>query len=138
MRVLAVILAVLAFPVLEAWVIFVLADRFGWWVAAWLVVAAIAGIVLIRVERFVWSLRVASSLAANRSPIAALLTSARSFVAGVLLVFPGVVSDILALAVLLWPLPPGAGSGGPGGPSGDGVIEGEYRRERSPELPRRD
>jgi UPF0716 protein FxsA len=136
MRALAVLLCILAFPVLEAWVLFALAERFGWWVAVWLVAAAIVGLLLIRIERFAWSLRVAASLARNKSPFTALIASARTFVAGGLLIFPGVVSDALALLVLVWPLRRGRPTDGP--PPEPGVIDGEYRRERPPELPRRE
>jgi UPF0716 protein FxsA len=134
-RFLSILALVLAFPVLEAWVLFRLGEAFGWWVAVWLIAAAVGGLLLIRLERLVWALRVATSLREQRSPLGALLTSARSVVAGVLLIFPGVVSDLLALLALLWPLPKGQRGDGarPGEP---GVIEGEFRREpRGDRLP---
>ena len=131
MRVLAIILLVLSFPVLEAWVLFELADRFGWWVLAWLVAAAICGLMLIRLERLVWAIRLAGSVREQRSPLRALLRSARAVVVGVLLIFPGVISDAIALVLWAWPIaqgePPGAGED-------PKVIEGEYRRE-SDRLP---
>jgi UPF0716 protein FxsA len=80
-------------------------------------------------------LRIATSLREQRSPIGALLASARSLVAGLLLIFPGVISDLVALLVLLWPLPKGQrfDAGSPGEP---GIIEGEFRREpRGDRLP---
>ena len=49
--------------------------------------------------------------------------------AGLLLIFPGVVSDGLALLLLIWPRPPA-----PAAPDSD-VIEGEYRREDTYKLP---
>lgn len=136
MRALLIVLLVLGFPVLEAWVLFRLGEVFGWWVVAWLVAAVVAGVLLIRFEKLAWALRVAQQLRQQQSPVRALLASARTLVAGVLLVFPGVVSDVLALVVLLWPLPgtdpldPGAGGNrGAGAGRVPGVIEGEYRRE---------
>jgi|RhiMethySRZTD1v2_1073278.scaffolds.fasta_scaffold3188730_1 UPF0716 protein FxsA len=126
-RVLAMILLVLSFPVLEAWVLFELGKRFGLWVVVWLIVAAIAGLMLIRLERLVWAIRVASSLREQRSPLSALLRSARAVVVGVLLIFPGVISDALALALWVWPFPK---EEPPSDDSGPAVIEGEYRRER--------
>ena len=135
LRFLTVLAALLAFPVLEAWVLFRLGERFGAWVLLWLVAAAVVGVLLIRLEKLVWAFRVVTSLREERSPLGALLTSARSVVAGVLFIFPGVISDFLALGVLLWPLPKGQRfeSGRPGAP---GVIEGEYRREpRNDRLP---
>ena len=131
MRVLVIILLVLSFPVLEAWVLFELADRYGWWVLVWLLAAAICGLMLIRLERLVWAIRLTGSLREQRSPLRALLRSARAVVVGVLLIFPGVISDALGLVLWIWPIPQGE-------PSTDGeepkVIEGEYRRE-SDHLP---
>lgn len=117
---------ILGFPVLEAWVLFRLGDLIGLWVLVWLVAAAVIGLFLIRFEKLAWALRVANQLRQQRSPLTALLASARTLVAGVLLIFPGVVSDVLALLVLLWPLPK-ARPLEPAG--GQGAIEGEFRRE---------
>lgn len=131
----------LGFPVLEAWVLFRLGDAIGFWVLVWLAASAVAGVLLIRFEKLVWAVRVANQLRQQGSPFRALLTSARSLIAGLLLIFPGVISDFLALLVLVWPLS-GGGSFGPGAGRGDsgsapGVIEGEYRREDGIErLPR--
>ena len=126
MRALLVFGLVLAFPVLEAWLLFRLGERFGIWVLVWCVLAAICGAVLIRTEKLVWAIRLAASLRAQDSPFMALLASARTLVAGVLLIFPGVISDALALLVLIWPLPRGRALN----PNGEiEVIEGEYRRE---------
>jgi UPF0716 protein FxsA len=139
MRALVIFVLILGFPVLEAWVLFRLGERFGWWVAVWLVAAAACGVLLIRLEKLVWAIRLAASLREQRSPILALLASARTLVVGLLLIFPGVVSDVLALLLLVWPLPKGK----PLEPREDaadqpGVIEGEYRRENTIErLPPR-
>lgn len=135
MRGLTILFLLLGFPVLEAWILFRLGAQFGWWVILWLIVSAIAGALLIRLERLVWAVRLAASVSEQRSPIGALLTSARTVLAGVLLIFPGVITDVLAVVVLLWPAPRG---GPPAGPSDSGVIEGEYRREvRIERLPPR-
>jgi len=128
MRALVVLVLILGFPVLEAVGIMLLADRFGFWAGGWLLLAAVIGFAMIRVERVLWTLRVASSLTRNRSPIRALIASARTVIAGVLLIFPGVISDAIALVVLLWPV----GGNGPGERGADpGVIDGEFRRERA-------
>ena len=125
-RVLLVILLVLSFPVLEAWVLFELGDRFGLWVLVWLVAAAIAGLMLIRLERLVWAIRLAGSLREQRSPLRSLLRSARAVVVGVLLIFPGVISDAIAAALWVWPIPKDEPASENGGPA---AIEGEFRRE---------
>lgn len=142
MPALLVFAVLLGFPVLEAWVLFRLGDAFGIWVLVWLVAAAVVGVMLIRFEKLVWAVRVANQLRQQGSPVTALLASVRSLVAGLLLIFPGVISDCLALLVLVWPLSsggpfgPGPGSGGSPGRA-SGAIEGEYRREDGIErLPR--
>lgn len=137
MPALVVFASILGFPVLEAWVLFRLGDVIGMWVLVWLVASAVAGVLLIRFEKLAWALRVANQLRRQGSPFTALLTSARTLIAGILLIFPGVVSDLLALIVLVWPLPKGKV---PGAGTNQGVIEGEYRREdgidRLPRDPR--
>ena len=106
-RVLLVLALLLAFPVLEGWLLFRLGERFGGWVIVWLVLMVVCGVLLIRMEKLVWALRIAGSLREQRSPIGALLSSVRSVVAGLLLIFPGVITDVLALLLLVWPLPKG-------------------------------
>jgi len=135
MRFLLVLGSLLALPVLEGWLLFRLGERFGLWVLAWLLAAAVCGVLLIRFEKLVWALRLAASLREQRSPFKALLASARSVVAGLLLIFPGVITDVLALLLLVWPLPAGPEFRG-GGAGGSDAIEGEFRREtRSERLP---
>ena len=126
MQAVAFIVLLLSFPVLEAWVLFELAARFGWWVAVWLIAAAVLGLMLIRLEKIVWAIRLAGTLRAQRSPFRALLATARTMLVGVLLIFPGVISDFIALVLWFWPLPQGAPFGEDGA---SGAIEGEYRRE---------
>jgi UPF0716 protein FxsA len=133
-RVLLILAILLAFPVLEGWLLFRLGERFGWWVIVWLVLMVVCGVALIRMEKLVWALRIAGSLRELRSPIGALLASVRSVVAGLLLIFPGVITDVLAVLLLVWPLPKGRPLDGDTPP---GVIEGEYRREPTDRLPPR-
>ena len=133
-RVALVLLLLLSLPVVEGWLLFRLGDEFGWWVLVWLALAAICGALLIRMEKLVWALRIAGSLREQRSPLSALLASARSVVAGLLLIFPGVITDVLAVLLLLWPLPQGRPLDGDARPD---VIEGEYHREPTERLPPR-
>jgi UPF0716 protein FxsA len=133
-RILLILAILLAFPVLEGWLLFRLGERFGWWVIVWLVLMVVCGVALIRMEKLVWALRIAGSLREQRSPIGALLASVRSVVAGLLFIFPGVITDVLAVLLLVWPLPKGRPLDGDTPP---GVIEGEYRREPTDRLPPR-
>jgi UPF0716 protein FxsA len=132
MPALVVFAVLLGFPVLEAWVLFRLGDAIGFWVLVWLVAAAVAGVLLIRFEKLVWAVRFANQLRQQGSPLSALLASFRSLVAGLLLIFPGVISDVLALLLLIWPMSGGGSIRRGGGRDADrtpGVIEGDYRRE---------
>lgn len=119
----------LGFPVLEIVVLVRLGESHGWWVLAWVVLAACAGAALIKEARFALIARLAAALAEGRYPIAALIASARTVVAGFFLIFPGVVSDLIALTLLLLP--------GPRSQSepvrvraGGTIIDGEFRRAR--------
>jgi UPF0716 protein FxsA len=128
---LVLIVAVLGFPLLEAVVLVRLSEALGWWVLAWVVMAAVAGMALIKEARFAMVARLAAGLAQGRFPIVALTDSARTVLAGLLLVFPGVVSDLIALTLLLLPGPrlaaePEIRRRAPGGT----LIEGEFRRSR--------
>jgi UPF0716 protein FxsA len=77
--------------------------RIGGWVLLWLLLAAVAGVMLIRVERVAWSARLLFSVQSGAHPLAALFASGRILLAGGLLVFPGFISDAIALVLLLIP-----------------------------------
>jgi len=130
-RVRIVLLVILlGFPLLEAVVLVQLASTMGWWVLAWVVLAACAGMALIKEARFAMVSRMAAGFAQGRFPINALTDSARTVLAGILLIFPGVVSDLIALTLLLLPGPRVASeSSSRRRPEGT-LIEGEFRRTR--------
>lgn len=98
-----IVLLLLSFPVLEAIGIFWAASAIGGWVLLWLLLAAVAGVMLIRVERVAWGARLLFSVQAGTHPLAALFASGRILLAGGLLVFPGFISDAIALVLLLIP-----------------------------------
>ena len=120
----------LGFPLLEAVVLVRLSETLGWWILAWVVLAACAGMALIKEARFALVARLAAGLAQGRFAIAALTDSARTVVAGLLLIFPGVVSDLIALTLLLLPGPRTAAESGVRRSSHGTLIEGEFRRTR--------
>ena len=135
-----ILFALIAFPVAEAWSIMWVAGHVGWWALAWLVTAFFGGIALIRFERIAFAPRMLFSMQRGDSPFRALFASTRLFVAGGLLMFPGLITDVMALALLLYPgtwrRPPIARPA-----ANDDIIEGEFRREaESPadRFPRRD
>jgi UPF0716 protein FxsA len=140
-----IVLLLLSFPVLEAIGIFWAASVIGGWVLLALLLAAVVGILLIRTERVAWGARMLFSLRAGAHPLASLFASGRILLAGSLLVFPGFISDALALGLLLipgaWmqrrapdPLRPAnddepAPQRGEGANAAPKTIDGEFRRE---------
>ena len=121
----------LGFPLLEAVVIVRLADTLGWWILAWMLLAACAGMALIKEARFAMLARLAAGLAHGRFSIAALTDSVRTVMAGLFLIFPGVVSDLIALTLLLLPGPRVVTESGSRRTLHRGsLIEGEFRRTR--------
>ena len=98
-----IVLLLLSFPVLEAIGIFWVASAIGGWVLLWLLLAAVIGVSLVRVERVAWSARMLFSVQSGAHPLASLFYSSRILLAGGLLVFPGFISDVLALILLLVP-----------------------------------
>ena len=97
-------LILLAFPVAEIWLLIELAHRYGWWLFFYLVVVGWLGLQLIREEKLLISGRFLDVLSEGGNPIKAMLGSARNFFAGVLLVIPGVMTDIIAVILLLIPV----------------------------------
>jgi UPF0716 protein FxsA len=143
-----IVLLMLSFPVLEAIGIFWVADAIGSWVLLWLLLAAIAGVMLIRVERVAWGARLLFSVQSGAHPLTALFASGRMLLAGGLLVFPGFISDAIALGLLLIPgtwgrhrpdplRPANDDASSPQAPASRGeganvtptTIDGEFKRE---------
>lgn len=120
----------LGFPLLEAVVLVRLSESLGWWVLAWVVLAACAGVALIKEARFALVARLAAGFAQGRFAIAALTDSARTVLAGIFLIFPGVVSDLIALTLLLLPGPRVVMESGSRRAALGNLIEGEFRRTR--------
>jgi UPF0716 protein FxsA len=143
-----IVLLLLSFPVLEAIGIFWAASAIGSWVLLWLLLAAVAGALLIRVERVAWGARLLFSVQSGAHPLAALFASGRILLAGGLLVFPGFISDAIALVLLLipgtWgrrkpdplrpanddaPIPQPSGPWGESANATPKTIDGEFKRE---------
>lgn len=126
MRLLLILIILLGFPLAELAVLIRLSGQYGWWVGAYLLFAALLGWSLIRGERLAVFGRMYHITQNGHSPLMALLTSARRFLAGMLLIFPGVISDAIAVLILLIPFPNPARRTRA---ATDDVIEGEWRRE---------
>ena len=127
---LLLIAILLGFPILELVVLVRLSQDLGWWVLAWVVLAACAGMALIKEARFAMIARLTAGLAQGHFSIAALTDSARTVLAGLFLIYPGVVSDLIAFTLLLLPGPRFAGESLFRRERGGTLIEGEFRRTR--------
>ena len=144
-----IVLLLLSFPVLEAIGIFWVASAIGGWVLLWLLLAAVIGVTLVRVERVAWSARMLFSVQSGAHPLASLFYSSRILLAGGLLVFPGFISDAIALGLLLIPGTWAGRKRDPLRPANDDVpfpeppptrgetpatIDGEFKREPDDRL----
>ena len=128
---LILMLALLAFPILEIWILVSLAEDYGWWVLIYLMIVAMLGIQLIREEKALLSGRMMQSLIQGGQPIKAIFGSARIMIAGVLLIIPGIITDVIAAILLMIPINHQAKSSAykTDKAANDDVIEGEFHRE---------
>lgn len=130
MRFLVLLLILLAFPVLEIWLLIELGNRYGWWLLGYLLLVAALGWRLLQEEKFLLLGRMAQTLSQGGTPARALFGTAKNLLAGLLLILPGVISDVIAVILLLLPSPKAtAGQPYSGKAANDDVIEGEFRRE---------
>lgn len=116
---------ILVFPALEIYTMFQVAGVMGWWLLAWLMLSALIGWILIKEESMAMFGRLAVTVQNGQSPFAAIWDSGRTLLAGLLLIIPGVLSDVIALVLLLWPNQ--AGRHYARNVSDDGIVEGEVR-----------
>src|SRR5688572_33205762 len=85
---------------------------------------------LIKEARFALLARLAAGFAQGRFAIAALTDSARTVIAALFLIFPGVVSDLIALTLLLLPGPKAIVETGSIRDMGGSVIDGRSEERR--------
>ena len=128
-----VLLIVLAFPVVD-----VLATlRFARWTGipalAWMLASTVAGLLLLHHERVGFRARTLAALRGDRPLMRGLLDSGRKVLAALFLILPGVLSDVIALLLLMLPINVGAPfspqtvGAGFGARRAD-ALDGDYRR----------
>ena len=124
-------LALLAFPIAEIWILVNLFQQYGWWVLLYLVAMVLLGLQLIRDEKLLFSGRMMQSLSQGGNPMKAMFGSARNIIAGILLIIPGVITDLIAVVLLLIPVDKSAikSTTFKQQAANDDVIEGEFHRE---------
>ena len=130
-----VMLIVLAFPVLDVLVTLRFARWTGVPALAWFIASAAAGMLLLRHERIGFRARTLAALRGDHLLMRGLLDSGRKVLAAFLLILPEIVSDLIALVLLLLPINVGsafatASAGAGGGYRGRSrdALDGEYRR----------
>lgn len=137
-------LLLLVFPLLELYLLIKAGGIVGAWpVVLWVIVVGLFGVSLIQSQGMATAERVRAALARGETPALGMLEGLVVVVAGVLLLIPGLISDAIALALLIPPVRQAAirrflkktavvspsGSGPRPGTSGSRTLEGEYRRE---------
>jgi len=126
MRLLFTIL-LLSFPVIEIWGIFKLSALYGWWFFLYMILVTYLGWRLIKEEKQLVFGKLMGAMSQGGNPIKAMIGSARNLFAGILFIIPGVITDSLAVILLLIPIKNNASQNVH--PSEEDVIEGEYRRD---------
>jgi UPF0716 protein FxsA len=130
-------LILLAFPFAEIFLLVNLAHKYGWWLLVYLVAIGYLGLQLIRGEKLLMSAKMMQSLSAGGNPIKAMLSSARNMTAGILLIIPGIITDIIAVVLLLIPISKPSLASATNNQqqtqyqtkaANDDVIEGEYTK----------
>ena len=99
-------------PLLELWLLFQLSGIFGFWTTiAVVVLTGLAGAALARWQGWLTMRRIHHELNQGKLPAKQLGDGALILVAGVLLITPGVITDIVGLALLLPPVRTGVRKG---------------------------
>jgi UPF0716 protein FxsA len=91
------------FPIMEIWLLIHLAEQYGWWLGLYLVLVTYLGWRLIQEEKQKMMSRMLESLTQGVMPNIAILMGFKNLLAGVLLVVPGIISDVIAVCLLLIP-----------------------------------
>ena len=130
-------------PFAEIWGYFKFGSLYGWWFLLYLIVMTVLGWRLIQEEKTLVLSRFMSIMEHGGNPMVLILGTAKNLMAGGLFLFPGIISDIIAIILLLIPIKNNEerqnefeantfNKKKDSTNKGD-VIEGEYRREDEPE-----
>lgn len=100
-----IILIALAFPLLELALLIKLGQSIGfWWTVLLLVAIAVAGGAIVRQQGLSAARRAMESARDGRPPIGPVVDSLLLMLAGVLLLMPGLITDVAGLLLLVPPL----------------------------------
>jgi UPF0716 protein FxsA len=128
---LALLVILLGFPVADLYVTVRFAQWSGVPLWVWLAISLASGLLLLRNERVAFRSHVVAALHGEQSLLRGVVDSGRKVLAGLLLLLPGVLSDLLAVMLLMLPIN-SAGLGPQPAHAGRGgrrdALEGEFRR----------
>ena len=132
----AMLVIVLGFPLIDLYATVRVARLTGVPVVVWLGLAALAGFCLLRNERIAFRANTVAAMHGEQPLLRGLFDSGRKVLAGVLLILPGVLSDVMAVALLALrfnlgrEFTPRTAAAGDfrGSHGGRNSIDGEYRR----------
>ena len=124
-----VLFILLSFPVIDLMV----TVRFARWTGiptlVWLLASAAVGTLLLRHERGGFRARTLGALRGDQPLMRGLVDSGRKVLAGMLFILPGIMSDLLAIALLLLPINVGRQLAAQTAGNGFGdSLDGDYRR----------
>jgi UPF0716 protein FxsA len=123
-----VLAIVMAFPVLDLYVTVQFAHWTGVPVWAWIDIAMVGGFILLRSERTAFRARTVAAMHGEQSLLRGLVDSGRKVLAAMLLILPGIVSDLVALLLLALPINVGRRVEAAATGRRLDAIEGDWRR----------
>jgi len=124
---------VLGFPLIDLYTTVRIARWTGVPVVVWLGLAAVAGFCLLRNERIAFRANTVAAMHGEQLLLRGLFDSGRKVLAAVLLILPGILSDVMAIALLalrfnLGPQYASRAAGSGDFRRGHKSIDGDYRR----------
>jgi UPF0716 protein FxsA len=130
-----VLAIVLALPLADLYLTARIARWSGIPLWMWLAGSFFAGTLLLRHERMEFRMKMVAALHGGQPILRGLLDSGRRVLAGILLILPGIASDVAALVLLALPLNVGeacaplpVGAGGSARRRDFDAIDGDFRR----------
>lgn len=123
-----VLFILLAFPVIDLMVTFRFARWTGIPMLLWLLASASIGTLLLRHERGGFRARTLGALRGDQPLMRGLVDSGRKVLAAVLFIVPGILSDLLAVALLLLPINLGRQLAAQTAAGFGDSLDGDYRR----------
>ena len=101
---LIITLFLITLPFFEIWGLFKLGAEYGWWFFGYIVVMAILGWQLIQDEKMMVIPKLVAMMSQGGNLISGILGSAKNLLAGALFLFPGVITDLIGIVLLLIPV----------------------------------